>query len=134
MDIPNHLSHKPVVKLENYADIDGMHAGKTDAVGLSIGLSQWGDEELSAKVWRHTDTRWSRQSEELPIHRVIDLTSMVCAAIYYADHAKLPEHSNLDISLANNKEYIAQLKKLIQENRPHLETSINNLKQILQQL
>ncbi len=24
-------------------------------------------------VWRHTGEKWSRQSEELPLHRVLDL-------------------------------------------------------------
>lgn len=134
MDIPNHLSHKPVIKLENYANIDGMYANNTDAVGLSIGLAQWDSDELSAKVWRHTDERWSRQSEELPLHRVIDLASMVCAAIYYADHDSLPKDSNLEITLANNKAYLESLKNVIKENREHLNTPIKNLKQILEQI
>jgi hypothetical protein len=135
MDIPNHLSHKPVIKLENYADIDGIYDPKTtDAVGLSIGLAQWDNNELSAKVWRNTGTRWSRQSEELPLHRVIDLASMVCAAVYYADHDNLPEGIELDITLANNKEYLASLKSVIKENREYLDTPIQNLKKILEQL
>ena len=71
--IPNHLSHKPVIKLENYANIDGQYARnetqETDAEGLSVGIAMWSDKgkpEISAKVWRHTGDKWSRQSEELP--------------------------------------------------------------------
>ena len=60
---------------------------KTDAEGLSIGLAQWnsqGNTDLSAKVWRYTGEKWSRQSEELPLHRVLDLASLICASICYA--------------------------------------------------
>jgi hypothetical protein len=57
MDIPNHLSHKPIVKLEDYTQLDGKFANQTDAEGLSIGLAQWSNAkemDLSAKVWRYT--------------------------------------------------------------------------------
>lgn len=95
--IPNHLSHKPVIKLENYANIDGEYARTetqdTDTEGLSIGLAMWGTKDkpaLSAKVWRHTGDKWSRQSEELPIHRVIDLASLICAAKLFSQIDSLP--------------------------------------------
>lgn len=83
MKIPTHLKHKPVIVTENYANIDGRTAYKTDAQGLSLGLAQWNDRgkvDISAKVWRHTGGKWSRQSEELPIHRVLDLAILVCEA------------------------------------------------------
>jgi hypothetical protein len=57
MDIPNHLSHKAIVKLEDYSKLDGKYPESTDAQGLSIGLAQWSnskDMDLSAKVWRYT--------------------------------------------------------------------------------
>jgi len=53
MDIPTHLSHKPIVKLEDYTQLDGKFANQSDAEGLSIGLAQWSDAEemdLSAKI------------------------------------------------------------------------------------
>jgi hypothetical protein len=28
MDIPNHLSHKPIVRLEGYSELDGRFKGK----------------------------------------------------------------------------------------------------------
>lgn len=83
MNIPTHLKHKPVIVAENYANIDGRTAYKTDAKGLSLGLAQWNDRgkvDISAKVWRHTGGKWSRQSEELPLHRVLDLAILVCEA------------------------------------------------------
>lgn len=81
MKIPTTLKHKPVIIAENYENIDGRYAYQSDAKGLSIGLAQWNDRgkiDVSAKVWRHTGEKWSRQSEELPMHRVIDLAILIC--------------------------------------------------------
>lgn len=81
--VPHWLKHKPVVVVNEYACIDGRHSTKdTDTKGLSIGLAQWSDrknyQELSAKVWRYTGEKWSRQSEEMPLHRVLDLAILIC--------------------------------------------------------
>jgi hypothetical protein len=94
MKIPTTLRHKPVMVSENYENVDGRYAYKTDAKGISLGLAQWNDRgkvDISAKVWRHTGEKWSRQSEELPLHRVLDLAIFVCKAKQYfgADFAKL---------------------------------------------
>lgn len=81
MKIPTTLKHKPVIVSENYENIDGRQAGNSDAKGLSLGLAQWNDRgrvDISAKVWRYTGEKWSRQSEELPLHRVIDLAILIC--------------------------------------------------------
>lgn len=81
MKIPTTLKHKPVIVSENYKNVDGRYAYNTDAQGLSLGLAQWNDRgkvDVSAKVWRHTGGKWSRQSEELPLHRVLDLAILVC--------------------------------------------------------
>lgn len=81
MKIPTTLKHKPVIVAENYENIDGRYAYNTDAKGISLGLAQWNDRgkvDVSAKVWRYTGEKWSRQSEELPLHRVLDLAILVC--------------------------------------------------------
>jgi len=83
MKIPTTLKHKPVIVSENYEQVDGRYAYHSDAKGLSLGLAQWnerGKVEISAKVWRYTGEKWSRQSEELPLHRVLDLAILVCRA------------------------------------------------------
>lgn len=75
MKIPTTLKHKPVITVENYENVDGRNAYDSDAKGLSLGLAQWNDRgnvNISAKVWRHTGGKWSRLSEELPMHRVLD--------------------------------------------------------------
>jgi hypothetical protein len=38
---------------------------------------------FSAKVWRYTGEKWSRQSEELPLHRIIDLAILICRTKLY---------------------------------------------------
>lgn len=105
MKIPTTLKHKPVIVCENYENVDGKYAYESDAKGISLGLAQWNDRgkvDISAKVWRHTGGKWSRQSEELPLHRVLDLAIMVCRAkLHFQDayrHEKLydPENPVID--------------------------------------
>ncbi len=95
MKIPTTLKHKPVVVSENYDQVDGRFAGNTDAKGLSLGLAQWNDRgkvDISAKVWRYTGEKWSRQSEELPLHRVLDLSILICRSLAYFREAYRYEH------------------------------------------
>lgn len=83
MKIPTALKHKPVIVCENYENVDGRYAFNSDAKGLSLGLAQWNDRgkvDISAKVWRYTGEKWSRQSEEMPLHRVLDLAILLCRA------------------------------------------------------
>ena len=91
MKIPTTLKHKPVLVAEDYPAID---AQASDAQGLSLGLAQWNDRgkvDISAKVWRHTGEKWSRQSEELPLSRVLDLAILACAGInYFQDAYRFP--------------------------------------------
>lgn len=91
MKIPTTLKHKPVIVCENYENIDGRYAYDSDAKGLSLGLAQWNDRgkvDVSAKVWRYTGEKWSRQSEELPLHRIIDMAILICRTKqYFKDEA-----------------------------------------------
>tara|TARA_B100000614_G_scaffold213098_1_gene196760 strand:- start:417 stop:905 length:489 start_codon:yes stop_codon:yes gene_type:complete len=95
MNIPTTLKHKPVIVCENYSAIDGRSAGDTDAQGLSLGLAQWNDRgtvDVSAKVWRHTGEKWSRQSEELPMHRVLDLAILIVRSTrHFQDAYRYPK-------------------------------------------
>lgn len=104
MNIPTTLKHKPVIVSDNYDNIDGRNAYNSDAKGLSLGLAQWNDRgkvDISAKVWRYTGEKWSRQSEELPMHRVIDLVILICRAKLYFSEAykykKLYDENNISI-------------------------------------
>lgn len=95
MKIPTNLKHKPVIVAEDYSNVDGRKAYQSDAKGLSLGLAQWNERgrvDISAKVWRHTGERWSRQSEELPLHRVLDLAILVCRAMQHFNEAYVYEN------------------------------------------
>ena len=136
-EIPTHLSHKPIVKLEGYSQIDGRFAGKTDAEGLSIGLAQWSDFDtmgLSAKVWRYTGEKWSRQSEELPIHRVFDLASLLCASMSYAKNETLPICDDFKIDLTKNSQLIDVLKGGMLKDQKYLDESLTRLSKYLKTL
>lgn len=95
MEIPTTLKHKPVIVSEDYENIDGRKAYKSDAKGLSLGLAQWNDRgklDISAKIWRHTGQMWSRQSEEMPMHRALDLSILICRALlYFREAYRMPK-------------------------------------------
>ena len=94
MKIPVTLKHKPVVVAEDYDNVAGRDQYKSDAKGLSLGLAQWnerGKVDISAKVWRHTGEKWSRQSEELPLYRVLDLAILTCRTLeYFREAYRIP--------------------------------------------
>jgi hypothetical protein len=81
MKAPKHLSHKPIISVNNYDKIDAQYANKTDAKALSIGQAQYDEDEISLKIWRHTGEKWSRESEEMPLHRNIDLNILLIGAL-----------------------------------------------------
>ena len=93
--IPTNLKHKPVVVAEDYSNIDGRLAYHTDAKGLSLGLAQWSDRgklDISAKIWRYTGEKWSRLSEEMPLHRALDLAIFLISAMkYFRDAYRYPK-------------------------------------------
>ncbi len=96
MKVPAYLKHKPVVVVENYENIDGRYAYASNAKGLSIGMAQWNERgtlDMSAKVWRMSEGKWSRLSEELPVHRVLDLAILYCRTKqYFAESYRFPKH------------------------------------------
>lgn len=142
MKIPTHLKHIPLIKLENYDKIDGPYAKNTDAKGLSVGIAQWngaGETDLSAKVWRHTGEKWSRQSEELPLHRVLDLATLICSAMQYsANGEQLPTTSSFNVSLADSEldreRLIGVMKDQFLANKNHLDASLDRLVGALKKL
>lgn len=95
MKIPTSHNHKPVVITDNYHEVDGRYAGHSDAKGLSLGITPGngrGKTELSAKIWRYTDEKWSEQPEEMPWHRVLDLSILICRSLEYFQEAYIYEH------------------------------------------
>ena len=82
---PRRLKHRPVALLR-YDDHDGMYAGNTDCLYLSLGWAQWDPRTLSVKTMRAVSEqtkpkRWSRLSEELPLHRALDAVLLIASTI-----------------------------------------------------
>jgi hypothetical protein len=134
MKIPTDLKHKPVMVSEDYDLVDGRYANGSDAKGLSLGLAQWNDRgsvEISAKIWRHTGEKWSRQSEEMPLHRVLDLAILICRSrLYFSNRYhtaddKYPDFPKIDrvplqggamnVAICTDNEFIDQDIKLFDD-------------------
>ena len=138
MKTPTHLKHKPIIEVTDYDGIDGPYAGNSDAKCLSLGVAQWNDgmgTTLSAKVWRQSDGRWSRQSEELPLHRVIDLATLVCEAESSALGNSLVSSSEFPVSKVSDSSVHHQiLKSEFEKNKNHLDKSLIRLANALKKL
>ncbi len=79
MALPQHLTHKPIVETTNYKEKDEkFYNDATDMVNLSLGYATFNPKEISAKVWRQDkNSKFNRQSQELALHRVLDLASLI---------------------------------------------------------
>ncbi len=119
-ELPLNLTHEPIVEVK-YSDVD--EAG--DARFLSLGKATWNNEDYSAKVWRWSDEneKWSRQSEELPLWRVLDLARLVIAAIKRSD-------SGMSENIIDDKDFEA-LKEYLDDNMKLYIPRINELKGFL---
>lgn len=74
------LKHRPMFLL-SYSSFDGPNPAGTDCRFLSLGWAQYDQRAASLKILRHTGDRWSRQSEEIPLHRAIDGVIFLSEAI-----------------------------------------------------
>lgn len=96
--IPETLRHKPLYALP-YQSFDGLYEREwTDSQYISLGLAQWDSaNDLSVKMLRfsYKDTsrtqgegKWSRQSEELPLHRPIDMVILTALTLFENEGAE----------------------------------------------
>jgi hypothetical protein len=79
--LPQRLDHKPVYAMP-YEHFDGVSPANTDVRYISIGMAQYDQDDVSIKTMRHTGTKWTRQAEELPVHRIIDMTVFLAKALF----------------------------------------------------
>ena len=91
MKAPKNLRHKPIVSVNDYEEIDAQSTNNTDVKALSIGKAQYNSNHISLKVWRHTGKKWSRQSEEIPLHRVIDLNILLLGSLMANANSEYPK-------------------------------------------
>lgn len=116
--IPYNLKHRPVVCIDDYDTIDGPYAQNgTDVRSIDLGLAQWDPYDISAKVWRFVGSeeggKWSRQSEELPLHRVLDLAILIAEAVKLSKEAQtsgkyegtFPQLQGKELKIETGKEY-----------------------------
>lgn len=131
---PKHLGHKPIVSVNDYDKVDGMYRNNTDAKALSIGYAQWDNNELSMKVWRKRK-RWSPQSEELPLHRNLDLTILLLHVLF--DEAPNPDSFLVKAKTLFSEDReggIEEIKKYYQKNKSFLEPRLKELRELLNKM
>ena len=95
-ELPQHLEHRPVYALP-YEAFDGQYASETDMRFISIGVAQYDPDEVSIKTMRFVQRvgKWTRQAEELPLHRPIDMTLFLAKVLFDAQNGAviLPAHT-----------------------------------------
>ena len=130
MKSPKNCSHKPIVSVNDYDQIDGMYHHNTDAKALSIGQSTWDKDHISLKIWRYPNGRWSPQSEEMPIHRCLDLTILFLASLKKDKDLPYPNPLQLDVDDEKRFELIRRFYEDA-TNRKHIDTRLRTLRELL---
>lgn len=129
MKAPTNLRHKPIVSVQDYERFEPNYPSTTDVRALSLGKAQFDNNEISLKVWRHTTKKWSRQSEELPIHRNIDLTILLVGSLLKSNNLKTSKTSlNEEITDIENLDYV---HKYYNANKKHIDKQLRELKDLL---
>ena len=129
MNAPEYLNHKPIISVNDYDKIDGIYANKTDVRALSIGQAQYDEDEISVKVWRHTGEKWSRQSEEMPIHRALDICILTIAAFMTDISSKYPLTSLREEIVQEGR--VQEIIDYYKQNENTLKPRLEELKKIL---
>ncbi len=125
---PTHLTHKPIIVVNDYDTKDGMFAGNTDAKALSIGRAQYNETEIAAKIFRHTGSMWSRQSEEMPIHRTLDLTILILASM--ADRTAENSITSLEENIVSPEQF-QEITRYYEKNKEVLQPRLLEMKKLL---
>lgn len=139
--IPKHLKHKPIVGIDNYNQHDGHYtATGTDAESLSVGFAQYDNtnpHELTAKVFRKNKEkdRWSRQSEELPLHRCVDLCNLIVQSILKSKGIKYSDDNILKITPNDvDTEALKDIKVFYEDPKNQMQLKLRELMKLLKVL
>jgi hypothetical protein len=108
---PTWLKHQPTFMLP-YAPFDGPYASETDAKYLSIGRAQYDSDALSAKVWRNSGQKWSRMSEEIPLHRLADLCTLLVKTLYQGPPTNATPTAVIDAGTFENQDERIELRRM----------------------
>lgn len=135
MKSPQNLRHKPIISVNDYDKSDIVFfKGSTDAKALSIGTAQYNKEDLSLKVWRHTGKNWSRQSEELPIHRNLDLSILFLSALLKKKGIQNASEDSTEKLTVNQPSKVKCIEEYYKKNKQHLDPRLRKLKQLLNEI
>lgn len=137
--IPINLKHKPIVSVDNYNSLDGHYVySGTNVECLSIGYAQFdigNPDELTVKVLRRQNGRWCRQSEELPLHRCVDLCNLIVQSIMTAkgvNYSHVQTKIVPDFEVSNNLNDINKFYDRLNTSKPG--ETYNQLREKLREL
>ena len=131
MKLPQNRSHKPIISVNDYDKIDAQYISDTDARALSIGQSTWDGKYISLKIWRHNGKQWKGNSEEMPIHRCLDLAILFLASI--KKDKKLP-YPICSLQLTVDREDLFdEIRNFYEstDNRNHIDARLYELRNLL---
>ena len=140
--LPQHLAHKPIYALP-YQHFDGIYDADTDVRYISIGIAQYDNDSISIKTMRYTGDKWTRQAEELPLHRVIDMTLFLAKVLFDDQNGtvNIPNDTfvNQGSDITVRKESVsygelATYKEFLRENEQLLKDRFNTLRNVLDDL
>lgn len=140
--LPQHLAHKPIYALP-YEHFDGIYANHTDVRYITIGIAQYDNESISIKTMRYTGEKWTRQAEELPLHRVIDMALFLAKVLFENQNetVNIPKETfvNQESNILVRRESrsygeLATYKAFLEENQQLLKDRFNTLKNVLNDL
>lgn len=126
MDSPTHLSHKPIISVNDYDKVDAQYSKDTDVKSLSIGNAQYDGNQISLKIWRNSGKRWSRQSEEMPLHRNIDLNILLLGALMTDVSSKYPKTLLREEIVDESK--VVEIKNYYKSNEKFLKPRLEELR------
>lgn len=148
--LPQNLAHKPMFAVP-YQDFDGFWQKKdTDIRYISVGLAQYNIEEVSIKTMRYVQdkkrgiAKWTRQAEELPPHRAIDMVT-VAAKVFLDNennHVHFPKEtfirqdsSEIDVTMEHRANWeIENYSNFMEGNIDMIKDRFNVLFNVLNQL
>jgi hypothetical protein len=126
----DNLKHKPIMIVDDYDKIDAYNKTSTDARVLSIGHAQYSPAEISLKVFRlNKNKTWSRQSEELPLHRNLDLSILLLGALLTEQKSNRSK-TNLREEIYADAD-ISIIKQFYKSNEHFLKPRLMELKSLL---
>ena len=140
--LPQHLDHKPVFALP-YSAFDGRCVGRTDVQFVTVGIAQYDPDSVSIKTMRHTGKKWTRQAEELPLHRPVDMTLFLAKVIFDAqdDMVNIPsgtlQNQSSDIAITKEQRNFGEMASYnaaVNSSRPLIKDRLNALRHILNDL